>query len=246
MAEKVRLDRWLVHRKLAPSRQRAKEMIEEGIVRIDGLPATKPATLVDTARAVTVRPHEHVWVSRGAKKLLSVLDIFGLPIDNLRCADFGSSTGGFTEVLLHRGAQRVHAVDVGKGLLHWRLRNDPKVVLHEGVNARHLESLPEPIDLVVGDLSFISLTKILPAVHRVLVPGGHAIVLVKPQFEVGRSELTKAGKPRNAAARDDAIAATRANAETHGFVVLGGHDSGLAGAKSGNVEHFLFLQHNGQ
>lgn len=246
MGEKVRLDRWLVQRKLAPSRQRAKEMIEEGVVHIDGLPATKCATLVDTARAVTVRPHEHTWVSRGAKKLLSVLDLFDHPIANLTCADFGSSTGGFTEVLLHRGARKVHAVDVGKGLLHWRLRNDPRVVLHEGVNARHLEALPDPIDLVVGDLSFISLTKILPAVRRVLVDGGHAIVLVKPQFEVGRSELTKSGKPRNEEARHEAIASTRSNAETQGFVVLDGQDSGLAGAKSGNIEHFLFLQHNGQ
>ena len=245
MGEKVRLDRWLVQRKLAPSRQRAKEMIEEGVVQIDGMPATKSATLVDTARAVTVRSLEHVWVSRGAKKLLSVLDIFGLQVDGLCCADFGSSTGGFTEVLLHRGARRVHAIDVGKGLLHWRLRNDPRVTLHEGVNARHLEALPEPIDLLVGDLSFISLTKILPAVRRVLAPKAHAIVLVKPQFEVGRGDLTKAGKPRSEAARTQAIAATRASAETQGFTVLDGRDSGLAGAKSGNVEHFLFLQHNG-
>jgi 23S rRNA (cytidine1920-2'-O)/16S rRNA (cytidine1409-2'-O)-methyltransferase len=242
MGRKVRLDRHLVDRGLANSRQRATELIEAGDVLVDGVPVTRVATQVDVERAVTLRSTEHAWVGRGARKLLSVLDAFGVGVEGHVCADFGASTGGFSEVLLHRGAARIYAIDVGTGLLHERVRADPRVVVMEGVNARHLEALPEPVTRVVGDLSFISITKILPAVGRVLAPGGEAVVLVKPQFEVGREHVGGGGKVRSEEARADAIGAVRAAAEGLGFDVLAGQDSGVAGARSGNVEHFLHVR----
>lgn len=239
---KARLDRWLVERGLAPSRQRARELVEAGEVLVGGLVVTNPSAQIDVDRGVALRSADHVWVGRGARKLLSVLEALPMEVAGQVCADLGASTGGFTEVLLHRGAARVYAIDVGRGLLHERLRADPRVVVQEGVNARHLEALPEPVTRVVGDLSFISLRLILPAVARILVPGGEAVVLVKPQFEVGRAHVGGGGKVRDEGARADAIARVRADAEAGGFEVLGGADSGVAGAKSGNVEHFLRLR----
>ena len=242
MGRKVRLDRLLVDRGLAASRLRARELIESGAVLVDGFPAAKPSRQVDTSRQLTLARSDHPWVSRGALKLLSVIDAFGVDPSGRVCADFGASTGGFTEVLLERGALRVHAVDVGKGLLHWRLRTDDRVVLHEGVNARYLEGLPDPVDLLVGDLSFISLRLILPAVGRVLRPGGEAVVLVKPQFEAGRDAIGAGGRLRSDSDRLAAIERVRRDAILEGFQIVDGSDSGVAGAKSGNVEHFLHLR----
>jgi 23S rRNA (cytidine1920-2'-O)/16S rRNA (cytidine1409-2'-O)-methyltransferase len=239
MAAKARLDRLLVDRGLAPSRERAREWIEAGLVRVDGVPALRAATQVAVDRALLVDSGEHVWVGRGAHKLLGALDALGVDPAGRVCADLGASTGGFTEVLLHRGAARVFAVDVGKGQLHSRLRADPRVVVLEGVNARYLEALPEPVSLVVGDLSFISLALILPAVFRLLIPGGEALVLVKPQFEAGRAAIARGGRVRSDADRDRAIAGISSEAERLGFVVLGGADCVLPGARAGNVEYFL-------
>jgi len=241
MARKVRLDLLLVQRGMAASRQRARAMIESGTVLVDGVPAAKVATQVDVERTVTLAAEDHPWVGRGALKLLGVLQPFGIDPTGCVAADLGSSTGGFTEVLLHHGATRVYAVDVGKGLLHWKLRNDDRVVLMEGVNARHLEALPEPVDLIVGDLSFISIELILPTVHRLLRDGGTGAILVKPQFEVGRAALGSKGRVRDEEARTRAIAEVRASALRLGFEVLGSMDSPLPGAKSGNVEHFLHI-----
>jgi 23S rRNA (cytidine1920-2'-O)/16S rRNA (cytidine1409-2'-O)-methyltransferase len=181
-------------------------------------------------------------VGRGALKLLSVLDPFQVDPAGAVAADLGASTGGFTEVLLQRGAKRVYAIDVGKGLLHYRLRDDPRVVLMEGVNARHLRGLDEPMDLVVGDLSFISIRLILPTVARLLRPQGEAVILVKPQFEVGRKGVARGGRVRNEGLRQEAIASSKRAAEENGMVVLGSADSGLAGGRAGNVEHFLHLR----
>lgn len=242
MASKVRLDRRLVELGLASSRQRATTLIEAGVVRIDGIRATKSSTQVDIARAITLEKPDHPWVSRGALKLLSVLDPMGVSVAEKTCADLGCSTGGFTEVLLSRGARCVYAVDVGRGLLHWKLRNDPRVHLYEGVNARHLDELPEPIDLLVGDLSFISLRSILPTVHRLLRPGGEAVLLIKPQFEVGRKAIGKRGKVRSEEDRQRAIEELKAVSEDLGFSYMNGQDSGLAGARSGNLEHFMHLK----
>ena len=238
-----RLDLLLVRRGLAASRQRARELIEQGQVTIDGLPATKPATRVTPDRAIELVTEDFPWVGRGALKLIGALDAFEVDPAGQVCADLGSSTGGFTQVLLERGATRVYAVDVGKGQLAWSLRTDDRVVVMEGVNARHLEGLPEPVDLVVGDLSFISLTLILPAISRILRPGGEAVALVKPQFEVGRSEVGKGGLVSDPEARARAIEGVRQAAEHAGYVVRGGSDSAISGARAGNLEHFLHLVH---
>nr|MBA2320589.1 TlyA family RNA methyltransferase [Deltaproteobacteria bacterium] len=179
---------------------------------------------------------------RGALKLLGALGPLAVDPRGRVCADLGASTGGFTEVLLHGGATRVYAVDVGKGQLHSRLRVDPRVVVLEGVNARHLDALPEPISLLVGDLSFISLALILPSALRLLAPGGDAVVLVKPQFEAGRSAIAHGGRVRDEADRLRAIAAVSVEAARIGFVVLGGADCVLPGARAGNVEYFLHLR----
>lgn len=241
-ASPVRLDALLVERGLAASRERAKELIEQGAVLVDGIPASKSGARVRPDRDVRLVAEDHPWVSRGALKLLGVLEPLGVAPAGLVCADLGASTGGFTEVLLAQGASRVYAIDVGHAQLAWRLRTDPRVVVMEGVNARHLEALPEPVDLVVGDLSFISLALILPAVRRILRPGGRAVVLVKPQFEAGREAVGKGGLVRSEADRRAAIDAVRASAVAAGFAVLGSADSPLPGAKAGNIEHFLLLE----
>lgn len=238
----VRLDALLVSRGLAPSRERAQAMIAAGHVWVDGVPARKSATRVRPDQAVRLVEEDHGYVGRGALKLEGVLDPFGVDPSGLVCADLGASTGGFTEVLLRRGARKVYAVDVGRGQLAWRLRTDPRVVNMEGVNVRHLESLPELVDLVVGDLSFISLGLILPAVARLLRAGGQVVILVKPQFEAGRDRVAKGGVVRDPQARAAAIASVRHQALATGFDVVGGMDSPLAGAKAGNVEHFLCLR----
>ena len=241
MARKIRLDRLLVDLGWARSRQHARELIEAGDVLVDGVPATRVAAQVDADRPVTLRDPDPGWVGRGAEKLFAALDPLGVDPAGRVCADLGASTGGFTEVLLRRGALRVHAVDVGKHQLHERLRADPRVVVHDSVNARHLEDLGEPVSLVVADLSFISITKVLPAVKRLLSAGGEAVVLVKPQFEVGPEKVESGGVVRDPDVRLEAIRAVAAEAETLGFVVKGGVDSTVPDARSGNVEHFLHL-----
>lgn len=252
MARKVRLDRLLVDLGLAPSRQRARELIEAGDVLVDGLPATKVAAQVAVDRPVRLVRPDHGWVGRGALKLLGALEALAVDPTGRVCADLGSSTGGFTEVLLRGGAERVHAIDVGRGLLHRRIEVDPRVVVMEGVNARHLTvdaeapeggaRLPCRMGLVVGDLSFIGLGLVLPSLGRILADDGEAVLLVKPQFEVGRGNLGSGGRVRDEAARQGAIASVRAEAEAGGFEVVAGVDSEVPGAKSGNVEHFLHLR----
>jgi len=241
----VRLDALLVARGMAASRLRARELIEAGKVLVEGVPATRPATQVRPDRPIELLAEDFPWVGRGALKLLSAIEPLGVDPAGLTCADLGASTGGFTQVLIERGALRVYAIDVGRGQLARALLTDPRVTVMDGVNARHLESLPEPIDLVVGDLSFISLALILPTVHRLLRPGGRALLLVKPQFEAGRGRVAKGGVVRDPAARADAIARVRSDAEAIGFRVLAGVDCGVPGARAGNVEHFLHLERPG-
>jgi 23S rRNA (cytidine1920-2'-O)/16S rRNA (cytidine1409-2'-O)-methyltransferase len=238
----VRLDALLVKRGLAASRERARALIETGGVTVDGLVAKKAAMQVRPNQAIALTKADFPWVGRGAFKLLGVLEPFGVDPAGKVAADLGASTGGFTQVLLEHGATRVYAVDVGKGQLAWTLRTDDRVVNMEGVNARHLEALPEPIDLIVGDLSFIGLALILPTVHRLLRPGGEAVLLVKPQFEVGRSDVGKGGKVTSTEARERALERVRAEAEAQALDVLGDAPSPLPGAKAGNVEHFLHLR----
>lgn len=238
----VRLDALLVKRGLAASRQRARELIERGDVVVDGLVAEKVGMRVRPDQAVALRKDDFPWVGRGALKLLGVLEPFGVDPSGRVCADLGASTGGFTQVLLEKGATRVYAIDVGKGQLAWSLREDPRVENLEGVNVRHLEGLPEPVSLIVGDLSFISLALILPAVRRLMAPGGEAVLLVKPQFEAGREGVASGGIVKDPEVRTAAIDRVAHDARAAGFEVLGGLDSPVAGAKAGNVEHFLHLR----
>lgn len=241
-AAPVRLDAWLVKNGHAISRERARELIESGRVLVDGVPATRPATQVRPDRKITLTGDDFPWVSRGALKLLSVLDPFGVQVAGRICADLGASTGGFTEVLLERGAAKIYAIDVGHNQLAWKLRSEPRVINMEGVNARHLEALPEQVSLIVGDLSFIGLAHILPTVHKLLAPGGEAVILVKPQFEAGRDAIGKGGRVKSEELRQGAIEGVTAAATAGGFTLLGALDSGVHGAKAGNIEHFLYLR----
>ena len=205
---KQRLDRLLVERGLAESREKAQALIMAGHVMVDGQKARKPGHTVDAASDIHIAERP-AYVSRGGVKLARALEHFAIPVDGLICLDVGASTGGFTDCLLARGALRVHAVDVGKGQLDWKLRNDPRVVLHEGLNARYLrfEDIGEQVDLIVCDVSFISVTLILPAVAPLLRPGGRMVILVKPQFEVGKGP---GGQGRHCAPAGIARAGVRA------------------------------------
>ncbi|MFQ6102048.1 MAG: TlyA family RNA methyltransferase [Anaerolineae bacterium] len=202
---KERLDVLLVERRLAESRTQAQRLIRAGLVRVAGQVSDKPGTRVAANAAVTLQARPR-FVSRGGEKLEAALVRFGLDVTGLVAADVGASTGGFTDCLLQRGARRVYAIDVGYGQLDWRLRNDPRVVVMERTNARYLESLPEPADLVTADVSFISLGLILPAAVRWFaspsppsVEGGRGsvVALIKPQFEAGRREVGKGGVVRD-------------------------------------------------
>ncbi len=236
-----RVDLMLVERGLAPSRERARAFVLAGIVYSGERRIDKAGDTLPEEAPLEVRGADHPYVSRGGVKLEGALEAFGVDPRGLVCADFGASTGGFTDCLLARGASRVHAIDVGWGQLHPKLRNDSRVVVRERTNARHLrmEDLGEPIDLVVIDTSFIGLGKLLPAAFEVLRSGGTVLAMVKPQFEVDRHELRK-GVVRDPAARALAIDKVEAEALALGFEVLGRCDSKLAGP-DGNVEAFLYL-----
>ena len=180
------------------------------------------------------------YVSRGGEKLVAALDAFGIDPAGWVCADIGASTGGFTDVLLQRGAKRVYAIDVGYGQLHWRLRQDPRVVVMERVNARYLESLPEPIDLVTIDASFISLKLLLPAARRLLKPQGQIVALIKPQFEAGRNQVGKGGVVRDPAVHRRVIEDLLTWTTEQGYAPQGLVPSPLLGPK-GNREFLLWL-----
>ncbi len=202
----MRLDAALARAGLVDSRQRAQALVMAGSVRVNGDTERRPARLVQADDRLDIQGEE--WASRGALKLGPALDQFGLDVTGLVCADIGASTGGFTDVLLRRGARRVYAVDVGRGLLHWRLRQDPRVSLMERTNARELTEFPEPIGLVTVDVSFISLEKVLAGIRRA-APQAAIVALFKPQFQVSRGLV-----PRGGVVRDPAvIAAARATFE---------------------------------
>ncbi len=224
---------------LVESRERAQALILAGKVKVSGETVRKPDRNVRDEDAVTVDQTEE-WASRGALKLGPALDRFDVNPEGRVCADIGASTGGFTDVLLRRGAVRVYAVDVGRGLLHWRLRQDPRVVVIERTNARDLESFPEPPSLVVIDVSFIGLEKVLPAVRRA-ASEAEVVALFKPQFEVGRAEVGKGGIVRDQASIERALAAFREWSVAGGYLVEGEAPSEVAGAE-GNREIFIHLR----
>jgi 23S rRNA (cytidine1920-2'-O)/16S rRNA (cytidine1409-2'-O)-methyltransferase len=239
---KVRLDQLIVDKGLAPSRERARALILAGQVSVDGRPATKAGTQVVTDADVTLIAPDHPYVGRGGLKLAHALDAFGIVVAGRDALDIGASTGGFTDVLLKRGATRVVALDVGHGQIDWTLRNDPRVLVVEKFNARHLtpNDLPGPVDLVVIDVSFISLRQILPVVPPVLRAGGDVIALVKPQFEAGRAEARK-GIVRDAAVQARVIEDIRAAAREVGLTPVSSVPSPITGAK-GNQEFLLHLR----
>lgn len=242
MPPRTRLDQLLIARGLAPSRQRAQALIRAGQVLVDDTPVDKPGTRVDDQAAVRLRGAALPYVSRGGLKLAAGLEAFPVDPAGRVCADLGASTGGFTDCLLQRGAARVYAIDVGYGQLAWKLRQDDRVVVMERTNARHLEGLPEPATLVVGDLSFISLTHILPAIARLAAPGADCVLLIKPQFEAGRAGVGKGGVVRDPAVRAAAIARVLEAARSAGFATLGAVPSPVAGAKKGNIEELVHLR----
>ena len=242
---RARLDAELVRRGLARSRQQAAELIEQGRVAVHGVVAGKSATVVDRDTPVIVRDTgEREWASRGAHKLIGALDAFGVDVTGARCLDAGASTGGFTDVLLERGAARVVAVDVGYGQLVWRLQSDERVQLHDRTNVRALtpEDIGGPVAVTVADLSFISLRTVLPALAA--CTDGVLLPMVKPQFEVGRERLGSGGVVRDPALRLSALVDVAAAARALGLVLRGAVASPLPGP-SGNVEFFLLLARTG-
>ncbi len=223
---------------LAESRERAQALIIAGKVRVAGETVRRPDRAVSDDASISVESGPG-YASRGALKLAPALVTFGVDPDGLICADIGASTGGFTDVLLRRGAAKVYAIDVGRGLLHWRLRQDPRVVVIERVNARELETFPEPVGLIVVDVSFIGLEKVLPALRRA-APRAEVIALFKPQFQVGRFEVGKGGIVRDRDAIERALERLRGWCTGNGYVVRAEAPSELPGA-DGNREIFLDL-----
>ncbi|MEI6564154.1 MAG: TlyA family RNA methyltransferase [bacterium] len=207
---KQRLDILLVERGLAESREKAQRLILAGAVRVDDQVVDKAGRPCDPAAVLTVEAGDP-FVSRGGGKLEAAFEAFKLDVTGMVCADIGASTGGFTDCLLQHGAARVYAVDVGKGQLDWRLRNDPRVVVREEINARYLtdRDIPESFRFAVVDVSFISLTLILPPVTKLLMPGGQMVSLIKPQFEAGRENVGKGGVVRDPAVREAVVERVR-------------------------------------
>lgn len=240
---KVRLDIRLVELGLAPSRERARALILAGVVSVNGTAAAKAGTSIAADAAVVLIQPDHPFVGRGGVKLASALDTFAIDVTGRHALDVGASTGGFTDVLLQRGATRVAAVDVGRGQLDWRLRQDPRVVVIEGVNARRLtrEQLPFVPDLAVVDVSFISLRHILPAVAGVVTDGADVIALVKPQFEAGRAEVGRKGLVRDEAIHQRVIEEIANAAVQAGLTRVGVAPAAITGA-TGNQEYFLHVK----
>lgn len=236
---RIRLDVLLTEKGLVESRNRAQALIMTGKVRVEGQVITKPGVQVPGEAAITVE-QELPYVSRGGLKLAAALNEFAVDPNHAICADVGASTGGFTDVLLQWGAGRVYAIDVGYGQLDWKLRQDERVVVMERTNVRHLESLPEPVNLVTIDASFISLKLILPIVKKWLTTPGLVVALIKPQFEAGRSQVGKGGVVRDRTVHRQVLVDIAEFASGAGFKVLGIGLSPITGP-AGNHEFFLYL-----
>jgi 23S rRNA (cytidine1920-2'-O)/16S rRNA (cytidine1409-2'-O)-methyltransferase len=244
---KVRLDVLLAERGLAESRAKAQAMIMAGQVRMADQVMLKPATMVAADAVLTIDSGPR-FVSRGGEKLDAALESFQLDVTGCVCADVGSSTGGFTDCLLQRGAAKVYAIDVGKGILHWKLRNDPRLVVMEETNARHLASLPEPVALVTVDASFISLKILLPVItqwdlgeRKEKESGGDIVALIKPQFEAGKKDVARGdGVIRDPEIHRQVLLDVLGFAQTEGFQIRGLIKSPLLGPK-GNAEFFVWL-----
>lgn len=239
---KLRADVLLTEKGLAPSRARAQALILAGKVFVGEKRIEKSGEALDAASPIQVREADHPFVSRGGIKLEGALDAFEYDPTGKVVADFGASTGGFTDCLLQRGATKVFAIDVGYGQLHDKLRQDPRVISMERTNARYVnrEDLSGPVDLVVIDASFIGLEKLLPAAYEILVPGGEVLALIKPQFQVGQDKVGKGGVVRDMEVRREAVRVLVRDAEQIGFERVAEADSVLVGPK-GNQETFIWL-----
>ena len=239
----MRLDQLLVDRGLFPSREQARRAVMAGIVTVDGRRVDKAGTDVPATVHLEVQGPKEPFVSRAGRKLAHALDHFEVDPAGKVCLDVGASTGGFTDCLLQRGAIRVYAVDVGYGQLDQRLRNDPRVVVMERINARHLapDALPEKCQLVTIDVSFISLTKVVPALLPHLEPGGLLLPMIKPQFEAGRGAVGKGGILRDEEVREQVVRGCAAELAGLGLELLGLHDSPVHGT-GGNREAFALLR----
>jgi 23S rRNA (cytidine1920-2'-O)/16S rRNA (cytidine1409-2'-O)-methyltransferase len=246
---KQRLDTLLVELELCSSRQQAQRLIQAGEVTVNQQVIDKPGTEVETAAQIQIKARSP-YVSRGGEKLAKALEVFAIRVEGRICLDGGISTGGFTDCLLQAGAKQVYGIDVGYGQVDWRLRNDPRVVLRERTNLRHLTADQlygenEPADLAVVDVSFISLTKILPALWQLLQVPREAVLLVKPQFEVGRSRVGKKGVVRDPTAQATAIFQVLQAAQQLGWQYRGLTWSPLQGP-AGNIEYLLWLEMDSQ
>jgi 23S rRNA (cytidine1920-2'-O)/16S rRNA (cytidine1409-2'-O)-methyltransferase len=243
---KVRADQLLVARGLVQSRTRAQALIMAGAVFSGERKLAKPGDMLADDAPLEVRGKDHPWVSRGGIKLDHGLTNFDFDVMGAVALDVGSSTGGFTDVLLSRGAAKVYAVDVGTNQLAWKLRQDPRVVVHEQTNARFLtaEQVPEPIDIVVCDASFISLAKVLEAPLKLARPGAKLVALIKPQFEAGREEVGKGGVVRDPSVHERVCTQAKVWVEEQGWTVLGVVASPITGPE-GNVEFLLGAEKNG-
>jgi 23S rRNA (cytidine1920-2'-O)/16S rRNA (cytidine1409-2'-O)-methyltransferase len=242
--KKDRLDAALVERGLVETRSKAQSLVMARRIFVNGKHVDKPGTPVGDDDVLAIEALEHPWVGRGGMKLAHALERFAIDVTGKICADIGASTGGFTDVLLQRGAAKVYAIDVGYGQLDVSLRNNPRVVNREKVNARYLEAadFAESIGFVAIDVSFISLTLILPAAMKFLAPGGEIVALIKPQFEVGKGQVGKGGIVRDEAKRTAAVEGVLAFARSLGLAVLGILGSPIKGAE-GNIEYLMHVRH---
>lgn len=242
----MRLDQRIVELGLAATRSRARDLVKRGFVTVSGMRCDKPSREIDNNAVVAVVTDAPDYVSRGAEKLAAALDHFGIDVGGLTAIDAGASTGGFTDVLLRRGARRVYAVDVGSGQLHERIARDSRVVNLESTDARSLtaDHIAEPVSLIVADVSFISLAKAIAPVLAFAMPGAWMVALIKPQFEVGPDRVGKGGVVRDEAARSDAVRAIESFVAGSGWRVIGTMDSPIAGG-SGNLEYLIAARCDG-
>lgn len=240
---KSRLDKILVEKGLAPSRERAQALIMEGKVFVNGMPSPKAGAMVAEDAAIELKGEDIPYVSRGGLKLEAAVTHFNISLKDKTAMDVGSSTGGFTDCMLQNGAKKVYCIDVGYGQLAWKLRQDQRIVLIERTNIRYLErnKIPDEIDIAAIDVSFISLTKVVPAVLEFLKKDGEIIALIKPQFEVGKGEVGKGGIVKDEAKRLKTVEYVRESLESLGLETIGVMQSPIAGQK-GNIEFLICMK----
>lgn len=240
---KSRLDKILVDRGIAPSRERAQAFVMEGRVFVDGIAVTKAGSMIDADANIELKGEDIPYVSRGGLKLEAAIKHFNISLKDKIAMDVGSSTGGFTDCMLQNGAKKIYCIDVGYGQLAWKLRQDPRVVLIEKTNIRYLqrEKIPDEIDIATIDVSFISLEKVVPNIQRFLKESGEIIALIKPQFEVGKGEVNKGGIVKDEAKRLRAVNYVKESLESLGLKTIGIIPSPIPGQK-GNIEYLIYMK----